>query len=144
MHSSINKSPKYVFDGDIRKCFDQISHDALLAKLDIFPTMNRQVRAWLKAKVVMQDETIFPEKGKPQGGVLSPLLANIALDGIEELLSNWIAEIPAISPGGHRISKPNRRKRLLFVRYADDFVVLHPDKEVVESAKSFIEEFLKM
>ena len=94
-------------DGDIRKCFDQISHDALLAKLDIFPTMNRQVRAWLKAKVVMQDETIFPEKGMPQGGVLSPLLANIALDGIEELLSNWIAEIPAFSPGGHRISKPN-------------------------------------
>lgn len=143
IHSSINKSPKYVLDGDIRKCFDQISHDALLAKLDTFPTMNRQVRAWLKAKVVMQDETIFPEKGTPQGGVLSPLLANIALDGIEELLSNWIAEIPAFSPGGHRISKPNRRKRLLFVRYADDFVVLHPDKEVVESAKSFIEEFLK-
>ena len=53
------------------------------------------------------------------------------------------AEIPAFSPGGHRISKPNRRKRLLFVRYSDDFVVLHPDKEVVESAKSFIEEFLK-
>lgn len=143
IHSSINKSPKYVLDGDIRKCFDQINHDALLAKLDTFPTMNRQVRAWLKAKVVMQDETVFPEKGTPQGGVLSPLLANIALDGIEELLSHWIAEIPAFSPGGHRISKPNRRKRLLFVRYADDFVVLHPDKEVVESAKSLIEEFLK-
>ena len=143
IHSSINKSPKYVLDGDIRKCFDQINHDALLAKLDTFPIMNRQVRAWLKAKVVMQDETIFPEKGTPQGGVLSPLLANIALDGIEELLSDWIAEIPAFSPGGHRISKPNRRKRLLFVRYADDFVVLHPNKEVVESAKSLIEKFLK-
>lgn len=129
IHSSINKSPKYVLDGDIRKCFDQINHDALLAKLDTFPTMNRQVRAWLKAKVIMQDETIFPEQGTPQGGVLSPLLANIALDGIEELLSNWIAEIPAFSPGGHRISKPYRRKRLLFVRYADDFVVLHPDKK---------------
>ena len=143
IHSSINKSPKYVLDGDIRKCFDQINHDALLDKLDTFPVMYRQVRAWLKAKIILQDETIFPQKGTPQGGVLSPLLANIVLNGIEDLLSDWIAEIPVFSPGGHRISKPNRRKRLLFVRYADDFVVLHPDKEIVESAKTFIEEFLK-
>jgi len=143
IHSSINKSPKYVLDGDIRKCFDQINHDALLDKLDTFPIMHRQVRAWLKAKIIMQDETIFPQKGTPQGGVLSPLLANIAFNGIENLLSDWIAEIPAFSSGGHRISKPNRRKRLLFVRYADDFVVLHPDKEIVKSAKTLIEEFLK-
>ena len=143
IHSSINKSPKYVLDGDIRKCFDRINHDALLRKLDTFPMMHRQVEAWLKAKVVLQDETIFPEKGTPQGGVLSPLLANIALNGIEDLLSDWIAEIPAFSPGGHRISKPNRRKRLLFVRYADDFVVLHPDRIIVESAKILIEEFLE-
>lgn len=143
IHSSINKSPKYVLDGDIRKCFDQINHDALLDKLDTFPVMHGQVRAWLKAKIIMQDETIFPQKGTPQGGVLSPLLANIALNGIEDLLSDWIAEIPAFSPGGHRISKPNRRKRLLFVRYADDFVVLRPDKEIVKSAKTLIEEFLK-
>jgi len=143
IHSSTSKSPKYVLDGDIRKCFDQIDHDALLAKLDTFPATHRQVRAWLKAKIIMQDETIFPQKGTPQGGVLSPLLANIALNGIEDLLSDWVAQIPAFSPGGHRISKPNRRKRLLFVRYADDFVVLHPDKEIVESAKTLIEEFLR-
>lgn len=143
IHSSINKSPKYVLDADIRKCFDQINHGALLAKLNTFPVMHRQVRAWLKAKIIMQNETIFPPAGTPQGGVLSPLLANIALNGIEALLSDWIAEIPAFSPGGHRISKPNRRKRLLYVRYADDFVVFHPEKEIVEFAKTLISEFLK-
>lgn len=143
IHSSINKSLKYVLDGDIRKCSDQINHDALLDKLDTFPIMHRQIRAWLKAKIIMQDETIFPQKGTPQGGVLFPLLANIALNGIEDLLSDWIAEISAFSPGGHRISKPNRHKRLLFVRYAGDFVVLHPDKEIVESAKTLTEEFVK-
>jgi len=143
IHSSINKSPKYVLDGDIRKCFDQIDHDALLEKLDTFPQMRRQVHAWLKAKIVIQDEMIFPDKGTPQGGILSPLLANIALNGIEEYLSNWVAEIPAFSPGGHHISKPNRRKRLLYVRYADDFVVLHPVREVIDSAKVLIEEFIR-
>lgn len=101
IHSSINKSPKYVLDGNIRKCFDQINHDALLEKLNTFPQLSRQVYAWLKAKiVVMQDETIFPEKGTPQGGILSPLLANVALNGIEKYLSDWVAEIPAFSPGG--------------------------------------------
>ena len=143
IHSSINKSPKYVLDGDIQKCFDQINHDAILDKLNTFPIMRRQIRAWLKAKILMQDKTIFPEKGTPQGGVLSPLLANIALNGIENMLSDWVSEIPALSPGGHRISKPNLRRRLLFARYADDFVVLHPQKEIVESAKTLIEKFLK-
>lgn len=105
--------------------------------------MRRQVRAWLKAKIIMQDDTIFPEKGTPQGGVLSPLLANIALNGIEDLLLNWVSKIPAFSPGGPLIAKPNRSKRLFYVRYADDLIVLYPDKQIVESAKTFIEDFLK-
>jgi RNA-directed DNA polymerase len=92
----------------------------------------------------MQDETIFPDKGTPQGGILSPLLANIAFNGIEEYLSDWVAEIPVFSPGGHLISKPNRRKRLLYVKYADDVVVLHPDKEVIDSIKVLIEEFIRL
>lgn len=143
IHSSINKSPKYVLDGDIRKCFDQINHDALLEKLDTLPMMHRQVYSWLKAGIVVKEETMFPKKGTPQGGVLSPLLANIALNGIETMLSDWVIKFPALSPGGHRISKLNLRKRLLFARYADDFVVLHPQKEIVESAKILIENFLK-
>ena len=105
--------------------------------------MRQQVHARLKAKIIMQDETIFSDKGTPQGGILSSLLVNIALNGIEEYLSDWIAEILAFSPGRHRISKPNRRKRLLYVRYADDFVVLHPDKEVIDSVKVLIEEFIR-
>lgn len=142
IHSSINKSPKYVLDGDIRKCFDRIDHDALLAKLDTFSVMHRQVHSWLKAKIVMDEETIFPKEGTPQGGILSPLLANIALDGIERDLSDWVAEIPAWSPGGHHISKPNRRRRLTFIRYADDFVVLHPEKEVIEASREIIEKLI--
>jgi RNA-directed DNA polymerase len=91
----------------------------------------------------MQDETIFTQEGTLQGSVLSPLLASIALNGIENLLSNWIVEIPAFSPGSHRISKLTRRKRLPYVKYADDFVVFYPDKEIVKFVKTIIESFLK-
>jgi RNA-directed DNA polymerase len=143
IHSSINKSPKYVLDADIRKCFDQIDHDALLEKLNTFPMMRKQIHSWMKASIIDQNETLFPERGTPQGGVISPLLMNIALHGIEEELLNWVEEIPMTSPGGHRISKPNRRKKLLYVRYADDFVVLHQDREIIVQAKEIIERLIR-
>jgi RNA-directed DNA polymerase len=143
IHSSINKSPKYVLDGDVRKCFDQIGHKALLGKLNTFSIMRRQISAWMKAGTITKNETFFPKKGTPQGGLISPFLANVALHGIEKCLSDWVAEIPVLSPGGHRVSKPNRRKRLLYVRYADDFLVFHQDKKIVEESKDIIEEFLK-
>lgn len=96
IHSSINKKPKYVLDADIRKCFDRINHDFLLSKLNTYPNMQRQVKAWLKAGIIDGvGETIFPETGTPQGGVLSPLLANVALHGLEDMLAEWIQSIRA-------------------------------------------------
>jgi RNA-directed DNA polymerase len=74
---------KFVLDADIAACFDKISHSALLTKLQTFPKMRQAIRAWLKAGVV-DDYNLFPTNtGSPQGGVISPLLANIALHGLE-------------------------------------------------------------
>jgi len=79
----INKLDKYVLDADIAKCFDRINHQALLEKLSTMPKVRHIIKAWLKAGV-MEGETLFPtEEGTPQGGVVSPLLANIALHGLE-------------------------------------------------------------
>lgn len=84
--NTINAQAKYVLDADISKCFDRINHEELLSKLNTYPTLRRQIRAWLKAGV-MEGKKLFPTKsGTPQGGVISPLLANIALHGIEELI----------------------------------------------------------
>ncbi len=81
IYSAVNKKPKYVLDADISKCFDRINHEVLLQKLNTYPTLRRQIRAWLKAGV-MDGTELFPTKeGTPQGGVLSPLLANVALHG---------------------------------------------------------------
>ena len=83
---AVKQKSKYVLDADISKCFDRINHDALLEKLNTYPTLRRQIRAWLKAGV-MDGNKLFPtNEGTPQGGVISPLLANVALQGIEELI----------------------------------------------------------
>lgn len=143
IHSSINKKPKYVLDADIRKCFDRINHDFLLSKLNTYPNMQRQVKAWLKAGIIDgAGETLFPEAGTPQGGVLSPLLANVALHGLEDMLGEWIQSIRAYNPGGTILSKSGRRSRLTVVRYADDFIVLHPELERIQEAKKKISEWL--
>src|SRR5262245_48399034 len=79
----IHTKAKHVLDADIAKCFDQINHTALLAKLQTFPKLRRVIKAWLKAGI-MDGRELFPSPaGVPQGGVISPLLANVALHGLE-------------------------------------------------------------
>jgi RNA-directed DNA polymerase len=134
---SIQYSPKYVLDADIAKCFDRINHTALLQKLNTFPLLYRLIKAWLKAGV-MDGEELFPtEAGTPQGGVISPLLANIALHGFETAITT--AFPTSIRREGQRITQPQPR----VIRYADDFVILHRDLTVIEEAKQKVEAWLQ-
>ena len=81
---SINKRPKYVLDADIAKCFDRINQIRLLEKLKTYPTLRHQIKTWLQAGVLDKGE-IFPTvEGVPQGGPISPVLANVALHGFEK------------------------------------------------------------
>lgn len=132
---SIKQKPKYVLDADISKCFDRINHKVLLEKLNTFPTIRRQVRAWLQAGV-MDGKQLFPtSEGTPQGGVISPLLANIALHGMEERIKQYTETMTG--------NKRNNRRSLNLIRYADDFVILHEDITVVQRCKEIISEWLK-
>lgn len=117
--------PKYALDADIEKCFDRINHDALLKKLRTTPPIMRLVRDWLKAGILDEGKWLFPEAGTPQGGVISPLLANVALHGLERTLV-------AVS----------KRHRITVIRYADDLVVLCQDLETLLAAKAKAEEWL--
>lgn len=109
----------WVIDADIRKAFDRISHEFILGKLDRFPA-KELIERWLKAGVV-EDGGFFEssEEGTPQGGVISPLLANIALDGMEDVIP---------------------RKRL--VRYADDFVILCKSRSEAETILAMTKRWL--
>jgi RNA-directed DNA polymerase len=120
----IAQKSRYVLDADISKCFDCINHEALLNKLNTFPTIRRQIRAWLKAGVINRGIFADTSEGTPQGGVISPLLANIALHGME----NRIKQVS---------------KNAFLIRYADDFVILHENLSVVERCQEIIAEWLK-
>ena len=102
----IRLKPKYVLDADIEKCFDQISHSALLEKLQAIYPISQAIQGWLKAGIMDGDKLLFPEAGAPQGSVISPLLANVALHGLEQAIVG---------------SKPQYRRPAL-IRYADDLV----------------------
>jgi RNA-directed DNA polymerase len=136
IHSCTNQGLKYVLDADISKCFDQINHEYLMSKIDCPHLIKPIIKQWLKAGVM--DKGVFEEtnKGTPQGGVISPLLANIALDGmirdIQEKFpkSKWV--------DGER----NQNYKPFIVRYADDFLVLHKDLEIVLQCKFLISEWL--
>jgi RNA-directed DNA polymerase len=130
-----SKADKLVYDADIRKCFDRIEHKALLAKLETFPLMERQIIAWLKAGI-MEEYANTPREstmGTPQGGIISPLLANIALHGLEEHLKNYVSsrDFPKPHPNASRGTKA-KREALGVIRYADDFVLIHRNPEIME------------
>lgn len=82
---NVRAKAKFVLDADIAQCFDRIDHQSLLNKLNTFPTLSRQIKAWLKSGVMDNGKFSDSEEGTPQGGVISPLLANIALHGLENL-----------------------------------------------------------
>lgn len=141
--NAISKKEKYVLDADIAKCFDRIDHQKLLEKLSTYPTMRRQIKSWLKAGVI-DDKQLFPtSEGTPQGGVLSPLLANIALHGLEELVMNLAPSFDMKRKDGTQIGTRDKLKSVTLIRYADDFVVLHENLEVILLIKKEIEGWLQ-
>jgi len=135
IYSSIKQCAKYVLDADIAKCFDRIDHHALLDKLNTFPRLRRLIKGWLEARV-LDGEKLFPtEQGTPQGGVLSPLLANVALHGLEEKIRNAFPKTKTVN--GKVVEWTPT-----VVRYADDFVVCHRDLGVIQRCQELIREWL--
>jgi RNA-directed DNA polymerase len=131
----IFKKPKWVLHADISKCFDEINHQYLLDKCNTFPKMRKQIQAWLKVGILDGKEFVFPEMGTPQGGIISPLLANIALDGMRESLETYINTL-----GGER---SNNRQALTFVRYADDVILMYPEKDILKDLTEVVKQFLQ-
>ena len=124
----------WALDADLTAAFDRIDHDHLLTMLDGFPGKGT-IRAWLEAGVVEKGQFASTEDGVPQGGVISPLLLNVALHGLEEA-----AGVRYYQTGNHAgQSKPGSPT---LVRYADDMVALCHSREQVEQVKARLAEWL--
>jgi RNA-directed DNA polymerase len=135
IYNCLSKKHKWVLDADIKGCFDNIDHNHLLNLID-GKTAKNTIIQWLKAGIMENQEFQTSEIGTPQGGIISPLLANIALDGMETYLFN---ELRKRRYKSHDL----RNGALRIVRYADDFVIMHDNKEVIEDSKLIIAEWLK-
>ncbi len=138
---SQRKSAQWVLEADIKGCFDHISHEWMMENI---PTDRTILRKWLKAGFV-ENRQLFPtEEGTPQGGIISPTLANMALDGLEQLLrKKFHPTRPKVKsvPTGTLI--PNHRPKVNMIRYADDFIVTGASKELLEQqVRPVVEEFL--
>jgi RNA-directed DNA polymerase len=118
--NAIRFKPKWVLDADIAKCFDRISHEELLRRVNTGPALRRQIKSWLRAGI-LDNGRLFPSTaGTPQGGAISPLLANIALHGLETAITK------AYPPKWNRLGP-------ITVRYADDCAPRRRGKETEKS-----------
>ena len=126
--SGLNR-PQWVLEGDIKSCFDKISHNWLVANVPIDKAI---LRKWLKSGY-MERYVFHPtEEGSPQGGIISPVLANLTLDGLER-------ELQRTYPG----TKQGNSPMVNYVRFADDFVITGRSQELLENGvEPLVENFL--
>lgn len=131
----------YVYEGDFKDCFNNLSHEYILEQLKGFP-LKGLVERFLKAGYV--DNQVFnsTDKGTPQGGLLSPLLANIALTGLEECLNISYKKVVENKNGS--TSEYFRTKgKYRITRYADDFVIFAKTKEDIEKVPELLDPYLQ-
>ena len=126
---------QWILEGDIKACFDQISHDWLLAHVPMDRTI---LQKWLKSGYMDKHVLHETTEGTPQGGIISPALANFALDGLERLLRKKFPEGTRLKSLGGKSASVN------FIRYADDFVITSKSKEILEGkVQPVVEQFLQ-
>jgi len=113
------KSAQWIYEADIKGCFDNISHDWMLENIP----MNREIlRKWLKCGYIEENKFYATTAGTPQGGIISPTLMNMVMNGLEKIITRIFS---------NRANR-NRRHCVNFIRYADDFIITAASREIIE------------
>ena len=123
-------SRKYVLEGDIKGCFDNINHAHIirtLADWGVAVWLQKIITGWLKAGVFHNGEVYDTDTGTPQGGVISPILANVALTAFDQFCDKY---------------KPRKAHEGVLVRYADDFVIVCKNRLEANEIKAEVADFL--
>ena len=129
-------SPQWILEGDIKSCFDKISHEWMMEHI---PTDKRILKEFMKCGYINKGKLYPTTEGSPQGGVISPTYANMVLDGMEPMILNvyWRSKVKktfGVKYNSHKVH---------MVRFADDFIVTASDKETLEAIKQMLESFLR-
>lgn len=133
-HNVLRKgySPEWILEGDIKGCFDHINHEWLLNNIPMDKVM---LQKWLKCGFVFNKQLFPTEEGTPQGGIISPTLANMALDGLQKILADKYKR--------RSVKGKNYSPMVNLIRYADDFIITSENREVLETEiKPLVTEFL--
>jgi len=136
-------TPRWILEGDIKGCFDNINHQWLLNNI---PMDKNILNKFLKAGFIYNNKLFTTNDGTPQGGIISPILANMTLDGLEKVLQDKFWRYnrvtkkynPNIKAHAH-----NNIHKINFIRYADDFIITGDSKEILLEAKEVVKNFLK-
>ncbi len=128
----------YVFEGDFKACFDTLDHNFILNQIKGFPYI-KTVERFLKAGYIDNEQYYPTEKGTPQGGLLSPLLANIALTGLDKCLGIYYTKRNHESDYESFVTHGKYRS----VRYADDFLIFAQTKEEINKVYDILEPYLE-
>lgn len=126
---ALNRQPMFVFNADIEAAFDHVKQTVILDRLQTYPALRRQIATWFTAGIMDAGTYSSSEVGIAQGGVLSPLLLNIALHGM--------GAIVAQGTGNHR-----QTEQPLLVRYADNFILAHPDLNTLQHSVRRVKDWL--
>lgn len=119
------RNAKWIFEGDIMGCFDNFSHKWMLENI---PTDTKILKKWLQCGYIYKNKMFPTKSGTPQGGIISPVIANMALDGLEPILKEKF-----------------KGRKVNYTRYADDFIITGESKELLENeVKPTVTEFLKI
>ncbi|MCP4220302.1 MAG: group II intron reverse transcriptase/maturase [bacterium] len=129
-YSTRNKGTQWILEGDIKGCFDNINHQWLM---DNIPIDKKALKQLLKAGYIYKRKLFPTETGTPQGGILSPIMANITLDGIEKKIKDkyWKAK-------NGTVHYNHNKHKVNYTRYADDFIVSADSKEILTDIKNLI------
>ena len=130
------QAPEWILEGDIKGCFDHISHEWLLNNIPLDKVM---LKKWLKCGFVFNKQLFPTEEGTPQGGIISPTLANMTLDGLQTMLAKKYYKTTRTTKEGKKTYSP----KVHLIRYADDFIITGTSKETLEEIKVLVAEFLK-
>jgi RNA-directed DNA polymerase len=128
-------APEWVVEGDIKSCFDEIAHEWLIGHI---PMDNYMLKQFLKAGYVYEKQLFPTESGTPQGGIISPILANATLNGMETLLKGEFYKTTVKVNGKPKAFNP----KVNLVRYADDFVITAATREIAERVKELVKNYM--